>query len=84
MNITSNPALGEFWVMHYFELYPPSVMIATANNCFGCSTSHELAITMDHWQAYASNNRPGLVPRTFDTYPTIGEMAAPPTILSIT
>ncbi|RYP04870.1 hypothetical protein DL764_004193 [Monosporascus ibericus] len=62
MAITYNPALSEFWIMHYFELYPPSVMTAAANNCFGYSPFHESAITMDHWQAYISNNGPESAP----------------------
>ncbi|RYP35322.1 hypothetical protein DL767_003861 [Monosporascus sp. MG133] len=62
MNITYNPALAEFWILHYDELYPPSVMIAVANICFGYSSSHESAITMDHWQAYVSKNGPELAP----------------------
>ncbi|RYP74451.1 hypothetical protein DL770_007591 [Monosporascus sp. CRB-9-2] len=72
MNIPYNPALAEFWMMHYFELYPPSVMIAAANNCFGYSPSHESAITMDHWQAYISNDGPESAPSSslFTTEPT--------------
>ncbi|RYP88143.1 hypothetical protein DL769_000335 [Monosporascus sp. CRB-8-3] len=62
MNIIYNSALGEFWTMHYFEYYPPSVMIAAANDCFGYSPSHESAITIDHWQAYVSNDGPESAP----------------------
>ncbi|RYP69149.1 hypothetical protein DL771_006243 [Monosporascus sp. 5C6A] len=71
MNITYDPALVEFWVMHYFEFYPPSIMVAAANNCFGYSPSHESALTTDHWQAYASNNGPESTSSSlFTTEPT--------------